>query len=319
MYRSLLVPLDGSSLSEHAVPCVSAIARCSGALLRLAHVHVPYTADPIFAEGLPVIDEELHSLRREHERAYLDRLSARLVTEASIAATASVLEPLATGTHAESIADTISRHAAAIGTDLIVVSTHGRGGMARFWLGSVTDALIHVSPVPLLLIPPPDGVPDLRQLAPFRQILIPLDGAVLAEYILEHALALGAMMPATYTLLRVVKPVTLFHPAPFTTPTDLDPDATLQQQMEAQRYLDTIATRLQSAMVDIRTQVVVAQQPAASILEYARDHAVDLIALATHGRGGAVRLLLGSVADKIVRGASIPVLLYRPPADASEA
>jgi nucleotide-binding universal stress UspA family protein len=169
------------------------------------------------------------------------------------------------------------------------------------------------------LVPPPDGAPDFRQLAPFRQILIPLDGAVLAEHILEHALALGAMMPAAYTLLRVVKPVTLFQPAPFTTPTDLDPDATMQHQMEAQRYLQAIAARHQSDMVDFRTQVVVAQQPAAAILEYARDHAADLIALATHGRGGAERLLLGSVADKIVRGASTPVLLYRPPAEASVA
>jgi nucleotide-binding universal stress UspA family protein len=126
-------------------------------------------------------------------------------------------------------------------------------------------------------------------------------------------------MPATYTLLRVVKPVTLFHSAPFTTPTDLDPDATMQHQMEAQCYLQAIATRLQAHQLDVRIQVMVAQQPAAAILEYARDNAADLIALATHGRGGAVRLLLGSVADKIVRGASTPVLLYRPPAEASEA
>jgi nucleotide-binding universal stress UspA family protein len=319
MYRSLLVPLDGSSLSEHALSFASAIARRSGAQLHLAYVHVPYTAEPIFVEGLPVIDQALHSLRREHERAYLERLSARLVAEAAIAATASVLEPLGTGTLAESIADTISRHAAAIDADLIVVSTHGRGGMTRFWLGSVADALIHMSPVPLLLIPPPDGAPDFRHFAPFHQILIPLDGTVLAEHILEHVLALGAVMPATYTLLRVVKPVTLFRAAPFTTPTDLDPDATMQHQMEAQRYLQAIATRLQPDMLDIRTQVMVAQQPAAAILEYARDNAADLIALATHGRGGAVRLLLGSVADKIVRGASTPVLLYRPSVEASGA
>lgn len=312
MYRSLLVPLDGSSLSEHALPFASAIARRSGAQLRLAHVHVPYTANPIFVEGMPVVDEALHSLRREHERAYLERLSARLVVEASIATTASILEPLGAGTHAESIADTISRHATAIGADLIVVTTHGRGGMARFWLGSVTDALIHVSTVPLLLIPSPDGAPDFRHLTPFRQILIPLDGAVLAEHILEHALALGAVMQATYTLLRVVKPITLLHPAPFTTPTDLDLDATMQHQTEAQRYLQTIATRLQPDVLDVRTQVVVAQQPAAAILEQIREHQIDLVAIATHGQSGLARLLLGSVADKVIRGTEIPVLLYRP-------
>ena len=311
MYRSLLVPLDGSALSEHALPFASAIAHRSGAQLRLVHVHVPYTANPIFVEGMPVVDEELHSLRREHERAYLERLSARLVVE-SIAATACILEPLGVGTHAESIADTISRHATAIGADLIVVTTHGRGGMARFWLGSITDALIHVSTVPLLLIPSPDGAPDLRHLPPFRQILIPLDGEVLAEHILEHALALGAVMQATYSLLRVVTPVTLLEPAPFTTPTDLDPDATIRDETEAQRYLQTIATRLQPDVLDVRTQVVVAQQPAAAILEQIRARQIDLVAIATHGRGGLARMLLGSVADKVIRGAEIPVLLYRP-------
>jgi nucleotide-binding universal stress UspA family protein len=319
MYRLLLVPLDGSVLSEHALPFAGMVARCAGAQVRLAHVHIPYTADPIFVEGVPVIDEALHSLRREHERAYLDRLSARLAAEASIACTAAVLEPRGAGTHAESIAATLSRHAAAIGADLIVMTTHGRGGMARFWLGSVTDALMHIGTIPLLLIPSPDRVPDVRHLATFRQIVVPLDGGALAEHILQHALALGAGMSATYTLLRVVTPATLFRPAAFTLPTDLDPDTTRQQQTEAHRYLQAIATRLQADGLEVRTQVVVAQSPATAILEYARDHAADLIALATHGRGGAVRLLLGSVADKIVRGASTPVLLYRPPEEAAEA
>ena len=157
MYRSLLVPLDGSSLSEHALPFASAIARRSGAQLRLAHVHVPYTANPIFVEDMPVVDEELHSLRREHERAYLERLSARLVVEASIATTASILEPLSAGTHAESIADEISRHATAIGADLIVVTTHGQSGLARLLLGSVADKVIRGTEIPVLLYRPQES------------------------------------------------------------------------------------------------------------------------------------------------------------------
>jgi nucleotide-binding universal stress UspA family protein len=317
MYRTLLIPLDGSSLSEHALPFASAIARRSGAQLHMVHVHVPYTAAPIFMEGMPVIDEEVHSLRRNHERAYLERISAQLMTEESIAITASVLEPLGTGTLAESIATTISHRAAEVGADLIVVTTHGRGGVARFWLGSVTDALIHVSSIPLLVIPSSDSAPDSRRLDLFRQILIPLDGATLAEQILEHALGFSAPMQAAYTLLHVVKPVTLLSPAAFTAPTDLDPDTTRQRQAEAQRYLQEVAARLQTGGVEVRTEILVAQQPAAAILEYARDHATDLIALATHGRGGAVRLLLGSVADKIIRGTSIPILLYRPLEQAS--
>jgi len=154
MYRSLLVPLDGSTLSEHALPSAGAVARRSDARLSLAYVHLPYTADPIFVEGMRVVDEDLHSLRREHERAYLERLSARLVVEASIATTASILEPLGAGTHAESIADTISRHATAIGADLIVVTTHGQSGLARLLLGSVADKVIRGTEIPVLLYRP---------------------------------------------------------------------------------------------------------------------------------------------------------------------
>jgi len=64
---------------------------------------------------------------------------------------------------------------------------------------------------------------------------------------------------------------------------------------------------------------VIGGHPASAILEYARDHGIDLVALATHGRSGAARILLGSIADKTVRGATMPILLYRPPKEALEA
>jgi nucleotide-binding universal stress UspA family protein len=80
---------------------------------------------------------------------------------------------------------------------------------------------------------------------------------------------------------------------------------------EAQQYLDRIATGLRAEGLQVQTDVVIGS-PASTILKYAHDHAVDLIALETHGRSGAVRLFIGSVADKIVRGAGVPILLHRP-------
>src|SRR5512138_2571716 len=93
MYRSILVPLDGSPLSEYALPMACDIARRSGALLRLVHVHVLYTPAPIYVEGMPVIDEQMHSLGKAHERAYLEGIRDRLVGEADLQCAIAVLDP----------------------------------------------------------------------------------------------------------------------------------------------------------------------------------------------------------------------------------
>jgi nucleotide-binding universal stress UspA family protein len=102
------------------------------------------------------------------------------------------------------VPDAINRYAAATGADLLVMTTHGRGPLARFWLGSVADALVRQASVPILLVPPKGAAPDLAQTPVIRRVLIPLDGSELAEQVLEPALALGAATQTEYTLLRVV-------------------------------------------------------------------------------------------------------------------
>lgn len=87
-----------------------------------------------------------------------------------------------------------------------------------------------------------------------------------------------------------------------------------QRKGEAQTYLDNVAERLRTKGMRIETRVVVGESAAAAVLDAANDQNIDLIAVATHGHGGLKRLLLGSVADKIVRGALTPVLVYRPTA-----
>jgi nucleotide-binding universal stress UspA family protein len=94
----------------------------------------------------------------------------------------------------------------------VAMSTHGRGPLSRFWLGSVADALMRRLPVPLLLVRPQEGAPDLSEEPPLRRILIPLDGSALAEEVLAPALALGGLVGAEYTLLWVVRPLP-FSPA----------------------------------------------------------------------------------------------------------
>jgi nucleotide-binding universal stress UspA family protein len=156
---------------------------------------------------------------------------------------------------------------------------------------------------------PPNDLPPV-----FQHILIPLDGSALAEQILKPALALGDLTQAAYTLLHVVEPFVVPGYAPLARTAQLDVQVTQTALAEAQRYLDDLAQRLRDDGRQVHTRALLATQPAVAILDAARAHGADLIALATHGRSGLARLLIGSVADKVRRAADMPVLLYRPQA-----
>jgi nucleotide-binding universal stress UspA family protein len=312
MYRSILVPLDGSSLSEYALHVACDIARRSGAALRLVHVHRHAAPDPIYVEGLPVIDERMQSLGKDHERAYLERIRDRISAEQGLRVTIALHDPANQVGRDTTIADALAADAAATDTDLVVMTTHGRGGLARFWLGSVADTLVHVSSVPVLSLRPAEPVPPIDHPPVFRHMLIPLDGSALAEQILEPVLALGDLTRATYTLLHIVEPLVQPDYALLAPTVQLDTQLTQAALAKGQRYLDDLAQCLRVDGRQVHTRALLAAQPAAEILDAAQAQSADLIALATHGRSGLARLLLGSVADKVRRGADMPVLLYRP-------
>ena len=306
MYRSLLVPLDGSPFGEHALPLARAIARQTSATLHLVHVHV--ISVPISVDAIPVFDEALDAQDRAREQAYLDGLALRLSTGGELAVTTAVLD--------DPVAGALQTYAAAHDVDLVVMTTHGRGAFSRFWLGSVADTLVRCAPMPILLLRPHQTPPDLDQMPEMKHFLVPLDGSALAERILSPATALGALTGAALTLLHVVTPEAAGYETDW--PTAWPESGTLTASHTAvQTYLDRVAERLGAQSLKVQTTVI-SGQPVPAILEYACDHHVDLIALTTHGRSGAVRVLLGSIADKIVRGATTPVLLYRPPKEALE-
>ena len=295
MYRSILVPLDGSPFAEHALPLAASIARRGSAILHLVHVHGLASAHAV--DLMPHPDD---AEQRASALAYLDELALRVSGDGAIPISTVLLDaPLVHALHS---------YAATHAVDLTVMTTHGRGALSRLWLGSVADRLIRQSAAPVLVVHP-QTVATEEQIAPaFKHMLIPLDGSALAEQILPHALALGSLMQTDYTLLQVAELAlasTELYGSEF--------DRSVQERVcgRAQHYLDHLAEPLCSEGFNVRTEVAIGW-PAQHILDYARGHGVDAIALATHGHGGLARLLLGSVSDKVIRGASVPVLLYRP-------
>jgi len=310
MLRSILVPLDGSPFGEQALPLALGIARRAGATLKLLHVQVPFVALPPEAGVYlgPPIEEEIE----RRQRAYLDGVARRIAVDSSVAVSTAILEG--------EVAPMVREHAAQEGIDLVVMSTHGRGPLARFWLGSVADELVRDLAIPLLLVRPHDEAADFRRDAMPHHILLPLDGTAVAEQIIPTALELGKLMDADYTLFRVINPV---MPTSYymegsglaqMAETMLDEIEQIQTQLrqEAQTYLDGVAGRLREQALRVQTRVVVDAQPASAILKASAALGNGLIALETHGRRGLERMFLGSVADKVVRGASLPILVRHP-------
>lgn len=315
MFRHIIVPLDGSVFGEHAVPLAVAVAKHCGATVQLLRI-VPPLADYFFMppEMTDPLDKQLRQTHRNDALAYLDSVVKRLQDPGPVSC--GVME------EDEGVCESICANVVKTGADLIVLSSHGRGAVARFWLGSIADTLVRTAPVPVLLARPPEQVPaaDLNHTASLKHFLLALGGNTIAERIVEPALALGKLTGAAYTLVRVVRPAypgLISSSGTYTGPKPASGWGELgkideQNCLKAEAYLKTVADRLRAEGAVVQTRVHIAEQPATALLREAGLVGADLIALETHGRGVS-RLLIGSVADKVVRGSSIPVLVCRLP------
>jgi nucleotide-binding universal stress UspA family protein len=312
MFRSILVPLDVSTFGEHALPMALELARKSGATLHLTHVLLPLGA--VFADAPPFVnpsvEAQLRQRQQSSQQAYLEATATRLRKLGAPVVTTTVLDG--------DIPEMLHHQVEVVGADLVVMATHGHGPFTRFWLGSVADALMRSLTVPLLLVRPGEDPPDLNAPPPLGRVLVPLDGSPLAEKMVEPAGGLAKLVGAEMTLLRTINPL----PPPPTAVAGqtfghmmdglIAETETLQEKLrsEAQNYLRGIAATLEARGLSVRTLVEADNSPAAAVLRHAGE--TDLVALATHGYGGLKRLFLGSVADKVIRGAHIPVMVCRP-------
>ena len=162
MYHSILVPLDGSQFAEQALPPALSIANRAGATLEVVQVHVLYAFQEPACSWSP-FDPTEDALFKEHEQAYLDAVVRRLEKTASVPVTSALMGGL--------IVDGILERARTKPADLIVMTTHGRGRISRFWLGSVAVELVRHGPTPILLVRPQENSTDRPPEPTFRRIL----------------------------------------------------------------------------------------------------------------------------------------------------
>ena len=326
MFTNILVPLDGTDLAEGILPYVARIAGGVGARLTLLMVVDPYALavpDSLRGDlsgravparereqagehpheaGGPFVQQILENVERRAE-AHLRQVAARL-EERGVSAGFRVVE----GPPAERIAAFAEEE----GCDLVAMSTHGRNLIARGVLGSVTDKIIHSVRVPVLTITP-DRASEYHQgsAAPMTGLLAPLDGSELAEEVLPYVESLALAMSLKVTLAKALL-------MPSSAPAYVDrisfaSDAKMHAQMkaEAAAYLGGVESGLSGRGIEVESRVVTGT-PATAIADLARESGYDIIALATHGRSGISRWVLGSVTETLVRTSAVPVLVVPP-------
>lgn len=291
MIRRILVPLDGSSLGDRAIPLAARIARVHGASLDLVTVfHGPTVLPPpMIMVGDPALAvEERATVERR-----LERVSARIARATPLTIRHHILEG--------GVVDELAGAVESLKPDLVVMSTHGRGGLTRAWLGSVAEGLLRRVHVPVLLNRGKLETSVQGDVTlPFARVLVGLDGTPESEKVLDEVDALMGNAPYHVTLAHVISP------SPVMLANLVDQPAIDQVKTG---YLEPLAERLRTSTRSMSVVSTSHNSAARALIELARDEDVDLIALRTHARHGIPRVVLGSVADKVIRMSHVPVLV----------
>ena len=300
----ILVPLDGSKFSESALPVAARVARAEGAELDLARVHLPIAVLPAPGEfSLPSYQPEWDQEARQASHSYLQERVGRVERELGVRARPVLLDG--------NVAHALDEHVRDNSITLVVTTSHGRGGLSRVIQGSVVDELVRLVNIPVITIHPRTG--SELQTAPetFERILVPLDGSDTAHAVIEPAARLAHVTGASVVLLHVLTPSAQAKADSRPAEALVGDPASDPLAAEGARMLESAAEPLRARGLDVQTVLRVATDPAECILGEAERLGADCIAIATHGRGGLTRMLFGSVADRVFRGASHAVMLLR--------
>jgi nucleotide-binding universal stress UspA family protein len=314
MFKRILVPLDGSARAEKAIPVAARIARAYGASITLLSItetpveYGPYLAPPT-------------SYAKEAVKADLERLKEyleKVVQFKELEGISVEVKPLF-----GAAAPTIIAAAQAFHASLIVMCSHGYTGFKRWMLGSVADKVARHATVPLLILREGAALPATAPDQPVRA-LVALDGSPLSEAVFDPVAYLVAGLAETTShrgqlhLLRVID--LPYGSGKLRSQTFINNYTRDEAVKAAQDYLTSLTARLEEAglaSLDITVTTTVESDPevAEAIISQAESAAgkpVDVIAMATHGRGGMQHFVMGSVTERVLHHSKLPMLIVRP-------
>ncbi|MGB7116249.1 MAG: universal stress protein [Anaerolineales bacterium] len=289
--KHILVPLDGSEFAEQALPAAEALCTAYEGRLTLLTVKQKESFLKSIHFSLTFKGKRL-SINGERE-TYLQKIENSLEAKGI-----EVDHIIRTGKVAESINGLVKE----IGVDMVVISSHGRSGVSRLLLGSVANQVLQQATYPIMVVHPIEGVTPA--VPKFKKLLVTLDGSEFAERVLPYVKA-SVIFESVVLLISVPQvPEAEMYGAVVNEIRELRKHA----ETEAKEYLDGVSTNLQKAGVNT-TVIVTGSRPAQTIISVAQKEKVDVIMMATHGRGGMDSLIIGSVAERIVQNTCCPVFL----------
>lgn len=308
MFRNILVPLDGSARAEPAVGLAQSLAQSGDG--RITLVQVVNNFDPLMTNPYEIdiagdSGEKIVASWVAKASEYLTRVAEGVNSSGASGVGTKVLR----GNAAEAICALASD-----GYDLVVMSTHGRTGLARTLLGSVAMAVVRDSQLPVMLINDHQQADHTKGDYRFRTILVPLDGTELSEQALPPAVKFAKANHAKLVLLKVLAvqdetEVYIVHEVGGEEAEDYD-YMLGNTDLDDYRYLEEVSARYIPAEIAY-TSIACAGQPAQDIVTTLDSHHCDLVVMATHARAGLHRIIAGSVAEQVVSKANVPVMLLR--------
>src|SRR5207247_2209208 len=213
----------------------------------------------------------------------------------------------------DSPAEAIAEYARSSNIGLVIIGTHGRSTVSRFLVGSVAERVVHTASCPVLTVryPEHDFVEETAIIG-LKQIVVATDFGDAAEAALAYGREFARTFGATLRVRHVVENVLTRQ---FGADGFVPSYPELQEEVDsaAREQLDTLLTEDDRRTLDAEAVVLKSNNPAAAIVDYARDANVDIVIMGTHGRGAVAHMLMGSVAERVVRMAPCPVLTVRHP------
>ena len=310
MYSKVIVPLDGSELSEQALPFCQLVARSMSVPIELVEAYDILPPAVHDRHTSQVVSEMLSDARRRSE-TYLTSIRESLEAAGNAASVSTLYG---------APADAIVALASADPDALVVMSTHGRGGIARWALGSVADKVLHTVSNPMLIVRANAAHPASVDTS-LKTVLVPLDGSARAELSLPHAADMAAALTAPISLLRVT-PTADYYRHHLDAATPRMGAAAHAATMSANEMVDADAGEVSAYLSGVKGllavnnvhEVAAYHQLSQNVAQVIIDKAMEqpsLVVMTTHGRSGIGRLVLGSVTDRVVRHSSLPVLVIR--------
>jgi nucleotide-binding universal stress UspA family protein len=289
----ILVPLDGSELAEGAVPYAVALARALGE--RIVLLTAWEGTESELGVEFPAMAIEIEQAATAHFTQYLDGIKQRIGEKASVE----------TMIRAGDASEEVLKAADELQARMLVIATHGRSGIGRWFYGSTASHLLRHASVPVVAVGP-NALEAKKAEVTVKHVMVPLDGSDISEKALPVATKLAGAFNARVSLVRAVRWAVQAYP--YAMPDTYLPQVDQELEAGAKKYLQRIEGGVKGVEV---SAFVVRGAVAEGLLEFVDKEAVDLVVMTTHARAGLARAALGSVADRMLQ-APAPVMLIRP-------